>query len=419
MPLDLAVRTYRALGYVATPVVHAILSRRTRLGKEDPLRRHERFGRSNDIRPAGRLTWVHAASVGEMNASLDVIKRLTDTGETVLVTTGTMTSANLAKSSLPQGALHAYAPVDITPAIERFLDHWRPDRALFVESEIWPCMLTSLKRRQVPVFLINGRISIKSSVGWRRAPAFASTVFQCFDKVLAVSSADAVRFAGLGAQPVALSGNLKFDRKPPAADPKTLETLQHNLARRPVVTAISTHMGEEDVVLEAYATLRRSQPTLALFLVPRHPERAADVVQLVKAAGYSVKLRSADQVLAQNADVMVVDTLGEVGLVLRLADFAFIGGSLVPRGGQNPIEAASLGRFVLHGPETNNFRDVYRKLDDGGGARLIQSAHELSQALQSCMADPEQTRAGGDCGRRIVEKSRGALARTLRAIGSN
>lgn len=416
MSADWPLTLYRFLSYAAGPIARGIVVRRTWQGKEDPDRRAERFGYARAPRPLGPLTWVHAASVGEFNAALDVVRALTRAGDTVLVTTGTRSSAQLAATTLPPGAIHAYVPLDLTRSVDRFLSHWQPERALFVESEIWPGILAGLKRRGIPVFLINGRISDKSAAGWGKFPAISKAIFGCFDQVLASSPADAERFTKLGARSVVLSGNLKFDRAPLAVNTGVLAPLQSALAGRPLVIAISTHGGEEALLLEAVQALRQDFPRLALVIVPRHPERALDIAGLAHSKGYSARVRTGDEILPPEADVLVFQTLGEVGLALNLSHFVFMGGSLVPRGGQNPIEAASLGRFVVHGPQTQNFRDVYRDLDDSEAALLVTSVSELTAALDRLLRTPKWAEERGLIGRDIVNASRGALALTLDAI---
>lgn len=416
MAADWPLTLYRFLSYAAWPLAEGLIAWRARRGKEDPNRRAERFGYAPCERPIGPLTWVHAASVGELNACLDVVRALTKSGHFVLVTTGTTSSAEIAASTLPEGASHAYIPLDIAHVVDRFLSHWQPDRALFVESEIWPGMLGALKRRQIPVYLINGRISEKSTARWRRHPAISTSVFRCFKKVLASSPGDAERFVSLGAPCVHLTGNLKFDRAPLKVDAAARRPLQSALAGRQSLIAISTHSGEEALLLEAFAALRQKFPRLALVIVPRHPERATDIAALVGSKGLSAQLRREGEVLPPDTDVLVFQTLGEVGLALHLSDFVYMGGSLVNRGGQNPIEAASLGRFVVHGPQTHNFRDVYRALDDGGAAQLVSSVSELIAALDWLLHQPNWAQERGQIAHNIVSGSRGALARTLEAL---
>jgi 3-deoxy-D-manno-octulosonic-acid transferase len=413
---DLALATYRTAGRLATPLVALALGLRERAGKEDPARRPERRGVAGRPRPAGRLVWVHAASVGETLAVIDLVERLVARGTPVLVTSGTVTSAAIATERLPVGALHQYVPVDVGPWVERFLDHWRPDLAVFVESEIWPATIHALDRRGIPRVLVNARVSERSARRWHLLDGLPRALFGGFALVLAQSEADGERFAGLGAPCVRPTGNLKFDRPPLPVDAAELARLSGLLAGRPVWVAASTHDGEEAIAAAVHARLKTRLADLLTVIAPRHPRRGDEIEAALTAAGLRVARRSRAETPEAETDVYLADTIGEMGLVYRLAPIAFVGGSLVPHGGQNPIEPARLGVAVLHGAAVRNFADLYRALDEGGAARRVADADDLAEAVAALLADESTRAAMIDRAHGIVDRSTGALDRTLAAL---
>ncbi|WP_333822139.1 3-deoxy-D-manno-octulosonic acid transferase [Pinisolibacter sp.] len=413
---DLALRSYRAAGRLAAPLVALALRRRERAGKEDAARRGERRGRASLPRPAGRLVWLHAASVGETMAALGLVERLAATGASVLVTTGTVTSAEVAAARLPAGAFHQYVPADVAAWVDRFLDHWRPDLAVFVESEIWPATILALAMRGTPQVLVNARISERSARRWGSLDGLPRALFGRLALVLAQSEDDAVRLRRLGAPQVTVSGNLKFDGSPLAVDEAELFRLTAAFDGRPTWVAASTHAGEEAVVAAAHPKARDAVPRLLCVLAPRHPRRGDEVRAVLAAAGLSVASRSLGETPGPETDVYLADTIGEMGLVYRLAPVAFVGGSLVPRGGQNPIEPARLGVAVLHGPQVRNFADIYRVLDATCGARAVADADALATAIVDAHADPATLAGCIDRARVVIDASTGAVERTFAAL---
>ena len=413
---DLALRTYRAAGRLAAPLVDRALRRREAAGKEDPARRDERRGVASLPRPDGRLVWVHAASVGELLSAAALVERLVATGTPVLVTTGTVTSAEIAASRLPAGARHQYVPVDLPAWVERFLDHWRPDLAVFVESEIWPATIHALAARGIPQVLVNARISERSARRWSRLDGLPRALFGRLALALAQSDGDGERLRRLGAPAVAVTGNLKFDGRPLAVDATELDRLTAAIAGRPTWVAASTHPGEEAVAASVHRMLRARVPGLLTVLAPRHPRRGDELRDLFATAGLAVASRSKGETPDAGTDVYLADTIGEMGLVYRLAPVAFVGGSLVRHGGQNPIEPALLGVAVLHGPEVRNFADVYRALDENCGARSVGDAEALAAAVAEAHADPAALAACVARARAVVGSSSGALDRTVAAL---
>ncbi len=376
---------YRAAGFMAAPGLRWLLARRVARGKEDAGRVGERFGRAGLPRPVGRLVWFHAASVGEMLSVLPVIQAV---GCEVLLTTGTRTSARLAEQRLPAHARHQFVPLDHPSWVAAFLAHWRPDAAVFVESELWPGMLDICDARGIPRLLINARISVRSARNWRCVPGFARRVLGPFRYIHAQSVADAENLRALGASDVLEWGNLKFFAPELPVDAAALAALRAALPG-PCWLAASTHPGEEALVLQAHQALLAAYPGLVTLLVPRHPERGAEVAQLCEAPRRSLGETP------QPGRVYVADTLGELGLFFRLAPFAFLGNSLLGFGGHNLIEPAMLARPVIAGPHVENFIEAAAMLRAAGALREVADAPTLAEAAGNWLAVPEQAQALG------------------------
>ncbi len=412
MPGLVSAALYRGLTGALAPAVPALLQNRVRHGKEDPRRLAERRGVSSLPRPSGTLIWIHAASVGESLAALTLAQQLLQQpARSILVTTGTVTSAELMGQRLPPRAFHQYVPVDLVGSVARFLDHWRPDLALFVESELWPNLLLETKRRGIPLALVNARLSSRSFAGWQRLPGFARRVFSVFDVCLAQDDAVARRLKALGARNVRVGGNLKADAPPLPADEASLASLRSAIGARPVFLAASTHSGEDEAVLDAGAALKEFHALT--IIVPRHPERGPDIEALARTRGFSCSRRRDVALPTSGTEVYVADTMGELGLFYRVADAAFLGGSLIPHGGQNPLEAARLSVPVIAGPHTGNFDETYQLLFAAQGSGRIQSAGQLAQAAADLLRDGANARRIGELGRSCAESLGGALALTV------
>jgi 3-deoxy-D-manno-octulosonic-acid transferase len=407
---------YRLLSAAARPFVPILLARRTRRGKENHQRLSERRGENHIARPDNPLVWLHGASVGELASVLPLIDRICARGINMLVTTGTVTSGGLAEQRLPPGAVHQFVPYDIPRFVRRFFDHWRPDLALFVESDLWPNMMIEASARGIPMVLVNARLSKKSFERWRRIPNSIADLLQRLDLCLAGTSPDAARLNELGAANVVVTGNLKIDVPPPPADPTALATLQRAVAGRPVIAAASTHAGEEEVVIEAHARLRTSFPDLLTLIAPRHPERGPGVADLAASQGLNAALRSRAELPKRTTQIYVADTVGELGLFYRLAPAVFIGGSLIRHGGQNPIEAAKLRCAIVHGPHVWNFAEIYDALDNAHGSELIDDADRLTAYFAAWLNDPDACARVADAGHRVVETLGGGLDRTLASL---
>ncbi|MFC0283894.1 3-deoxy-D-manno-octulosonic acid transferase [Camelimonas abortus] len=415
-PMPVSLRLYRAGMGLAEPFLPLVLAARRRRGKEDPARLAERRGVAAIPRPPGRIAWLHGASVGETISILPIIERLTQRSFTVLVTSGTVTSATVLAERLPPGAIHQYAPLDAPRYLRRFLDHWRPDLALVAESELWPGMIMALEERGVPLILVNGRMSERSFRRWRRAPKTARALLGCIDVALTQTPADAERLARLGAPRVTIAGNLKFDAPAPPADAETLALMQGQVSGRPVWLAASTHGREDEIACYVHMVLKQRWPDLLTFIAPRHPQRAAEIAGIAEAEGLEVMRRSDGYAPGSATEIYIVDVMGELGLYFRLAQAAFIGGSLVEHGGHNPIEPAKLRTPIVHGPHVHNFNDVYAAFDGAGGAAPVTDPDELAGTVAALLEDQARARRMTRAAAGVVERYGGALERTLQAI---
>jgi len=414
--LPAALLAYRIFSGAMTPLAPLFLARRLRHGKEHGLRLPERRGVSAAARPLGPLVWLHGASVGELISVLPLIERIHAREVDLLVTSGTVTSGGLAEQRLPRGVIHQFVPIDVPFFVRRFLNHWQPDLALFVESELWPNIMIETARRGVPMILVNGRLSENSFRRWRHLPATIGALLQRLDLCLARTPADAERLSELGAPHVVTTGDLKLDGPAPPADRGKLAALQRATAGRPLIAAASTHAGEEAAMIDAHLKLCANFPNLLTLIVPRHPERGAGVADIARAAGLNVKLRSRGELPDARTDIYVADTVGELGLIYRMAPIVFVGGSLAEHGGQNPIEPAKLGAAILHGPHVWNFAEIYAELDRAHGAELVVDASKLPAALGAMMAQPEARTRIAEAARMTVESLGGALERALQSL---
>lgn len=403
-----------------------LVNRRLGSGKEHPERWPERFGTAGLPRPQGRLVWIHAASVGEANSVLVLIDQLLALAPDarVLMTTGTVTSAELMARRLPERAFHQFIPVDLPAAVDRFLTHWHPDLVLWTESEIWPNMLGGIRHRNIPAALINARMSERSGRRWGHVSGFIASLLGSFQVILAQTDKDADRLRGLGGHGVVSVGNLKFSANPPPAAASALADLQEAVAGRPVWLLASAHPGEEEIAVEAHARLIRAWPDLLTILLPRHPVRGPEWEQALTARGLAVSRRADGRLPARGDAVHIADTIGETGLFYRLAPVVCMGGSFIKWGGQNPVEPAQLGCAVLYGPHMSNFSEITQRLEQAGGARPVRDVAALATAVDELLGDPVirgQLIAGAtrvtEDNRRIVERALIALTPVLTRAG--
>jgi 3-deoxy-D-manno-octulosonic-acid transferase len=413
-----ALRAYRALTRYAAPVAPLLLAWRTRIGKEEPARRGERYGEASMPRPQGFLVWFHAASVGEANAVLPVIDAIAAEHPEInlLLTTGTVTSAKLARARLPKGAVHQYVPLDNQDYVQRFLKHWQPDLAVFVESEIWPNLVLETNALNIPLVLVNGRMSFRSFRRWRNRPGLSRPLFSAFGLVLAQNERFAQRFTALGAARAVPVGNLKIDAPPPPVDLAGHKKLSAALAGRSVWLAASTHPGEDDIAAVAHLAIKGARPDLLTIIVPRHPDRGPFIARLLTNANLKVALRSEGKLPDASTDIYIADTIGELGLFYNLVPVAFVGGSLVPHGGQNPMEAIKLGAAVVTGPHWRNFADAYEELLASGGCAQVSEANDLATAVLLLLEDAQARGRMMERAEGTIAQMGGALPRTIAEI---
>ncbi|MBF9231753.1 3-deoxy-D-manno-octulosonic acid transferase [Microvirga sp. BT350] len=414
--MPILIKTYRTVTSVLEPAVIGLLYWRQRQGREDRTRLGERRGYPSRQRPKGHLIWVHGASIGETLSLLPVVERLTQRGLSVVVTSGTRTSAALIARRLPPGAVHQFVPVDVPRYIRRFLDHWRPDLALVAESEIWPNTVFALDERHIPLVMVNGRMSDRSFQRWQKLPRIIGTLLERFALCLAQTSDDAVRLARLGAPRVLVSGNLKFDSPPPPADPRVVAHLSGLIAGRPVWLAASTHPGEENAIIAVHRALAQRHPHLLTIIAPRHPHRGPEVAALAERAGLRASQRSNGIHPDRATDVYVADTVGEMGLFFRLSPIVLMGGTLAPIGGHNPIEPAKLGAAILHGPHVHSATEIYEAIGKARGALMVKDSASLARAVSELLGNAALTRDMARAAADAVQALGGAVDRTMQSI---
>jgi 3-deoxy-D-manno-octulosonic-acid transferase len=415
-PLPMSLRAYRLLWAAATPLAPALLSHRLKRGKEHPGRLEERYGESRIPRPPGPLVWIHGASVGELLAVIPLIERIRNKEFAVLCTSGTVTSASLAEQRLPKSVIHQFVPLDAPRFVQRFFDHWRPNLALFVESDLWPNLIITAKARAIPLILVNARLSERSFNRWRFVPNTIAALLRRFDLCLAQSAGHAARYRDLGAPRITTTGNLKLDVPEPPADAVELAALRSAVGDRATIAAVSTHAGEETALIDAHRRLRNTFPGLLTIIAPRHPDRGPGIVEIANAAGVSTALRSRELVPKVTDDIYIIDTIGELGLVYRLAPIVFVGGSLASHGGQNPIEPIKLGAAILHGPHVWNFSEIYTALDAAHGADVVADVGKLAVRLGALLRDANERTALVAAARETLKALGGALEQTLAAL---
>jgi len=396
MKKSLILSLYMTFAHRAAGRANRALARRLDEGKEDPDRLDERRGIASIPRPDGRVVWIHAASVGEALSVQELVRRLGEERPELsfLLTTGTRTSAQVLATRLPPRAVHQFVPLDATPFIRRFLDHWQPDLAIWTESEFWPALMVETHKRHIPMLLINARMSDKSHRRWRWLPGAANSLLSRFDHILAQDRRTAAHLRRLGVAKSSLevTGTLKEGTAALPCDEPERDRIAAQLQSRPVWLAASTHPGEEDMAARAHrAALRAAHRTL-LIIAPRHPERGPAIAQTLRDEGWNVALRSAGQDIMTHTQIFVADTLGEMGLWYRLAPISFMGGSLAEIGGHNPFEPAALGSAILHGPHVSNFIDIYDRLTHAGAAELVKDTDQLSEALRRLQSPDEAAR---------------------------
>ena len=389
-PLTVPLALYAAATGLLEPLAPGLLRRRARRGKETASRLNERLGRPSRARPEGPLVWLHGVSVGESLSLLPLIAalRVRRPDLNILVTSGTVTSAEVLANRLPEGVIHQFAPLDAPGAAARFLDHWRPGAALFVESELWPNLIASAKRRGVRLALLSARMTEASARGWGRAPATARALLRAFDLVLPQDGGAAARLARLGAD-VGPHLNLKLLGEAPPVDGNFVMELEAAVGRRDTVLAASTHSGEEGLVAKAFLEATADTPSV-LVVAPRHPDRGQRVAEDLRAIGFIVARRAAGEPLTAATSAYVADTMGELGALYTIADVVVMGGSFVAGvGGHNPLEAAQQVRPIVTGPHIFNAQTIYAEMLAWTAAIQAEDATALARHIGGLLRNPE------------------------------
>ena len=415
---NFTLKAYKTITQILQPITPFIISRRAKKGKEDLSRKNERLGKPITARPNGKLIWFHAASVGETNAILPLMHELQKQRPDLhqLLTTGTVTSANIAGKRLPEGALHQYIPIDIPNYIDSFLSHWKPDTAFFAESEIWPNLIIETGKRNIPLILLNGTMSEKSFKTWRKRAEMARIIFSQFSMMLVQNRTLEKRFRKLGTRKIHNVGNLKIDAPLLPIDTNELNKLKLMFKNKKIFLAASTHAGEDEIIAKAHKLIKKQIPDFLTIIAPRHPERATDIIEKLQEINLKVTRRTTDKPPYNEADIYLADTIGEMGLFYSLAQISFLGGSLIPHGGQNPIEAIKLNSAILTGPHWHNFNDIYNSLRKQNAVKEVNSELEIADIVLEYFNTPTQIDNSIQLAKNTIEELSGALQKTLTLI---
>jgi 3-deoxy-D-manno-octulosonic-acid transferase len=415
-------RVYNFIFWILTPCLHYFLRQRIKRGKEDKTRFREKMGLSALPKPSEKIIWINAVSVGEALAVIPLIERLPEIyppmaqNMRILLTTSTTSAATIVKDRLPPHALHQYTVIDHPLYVKRFLDHWQPVAAFWVESELWPNMIAQTAKRSIPMALINARFSRKTVKNWSRAKFFARFLFSRFDICLVQNETNKDALIVLGASPVVMSGNLKYDAKPLVYDQTQKELWQERLQGNQVFLAASTHIGEDETIIQTHRDLLKQGKKIKTIIAPRHPQRAQSIIE--KTGSLKTALYSQDPLINLDVDIYIIDRVGVLGLFYALADVVFMGGSLIERGGQNPLEPARLDCALFSGAHTFNFEEVYTLLQQKGAVQVV-CAKTLTEKLSHLLDRPEKIKTMAEEAKKSADSLKGALDITLAALKPN
>ena len=379
---------YKFISILLYPLVKLILKSRIKKNKEDPHRAREKLGYSKRQRPKGSLIWFHAASIGEFNAILPIIKSISEEFPSIhiLVTTVTLTAANIAANNLPHNAIHQFSPFDCDNIIEKFIKHWQPNLIIWTESEFWPNMIIR-SSKQAPLLLINARLSEKSFSKWNLIKPLARFILNKFSLILTQNKESKIFIDKLGVKNAIESGNLKFIAGHFNFESKDLDKLKKEVKNRIAVMAASTHPGEEEIFTEIHSSLKEKHPNLLTIIAPRHPNRTEEVITILKKSNLKFVTRSSQDKITKATDIVLVDTLGEFGLFYRLTKIVCVGGSWA-RIGHNFIEAAKLGNLIIFGPCMNNSREVSDYFLNKNAALTANNTHEIEKIIENYLSHP-------------------------------
>lgn len=386
------IKIYNTLITILYPlVIKRYINKRKENGKEDVKRFNERIGRPSMKRPEGKLVWLHGASVGESVSMLPLIQRILDTypDAHVMVTTGTVTSADVMQKRLPDRAFHQFIPIDNPIFTTRFVKHWQPDVALWFESELWPAVLSSIKRKNIPLILINGRISNKSFKRWLQFDFISKELLSCFSLCLGQSEEDAYRLHVLGAQNTMCLGNLKYAGLPLPIDEEKRAEFVKQAGKRRMWLASATHDDEEVRIAKVHKRMKEKFPDLLTVIAPRHPQRGEDIQEKINNLGLKTALRSKNEKITPQTDIYIANTIGEMGIWYDVINIVFIGGSLIPHGGQNFMEPSRVRDAVVVGPHMHNFTDAMNRAKKADAVIQVTDTEELQEIVTQLFENKE------------------------------
>ncbi|WP_332059719.1 lipid IV(A) 3-deoxy-D-manno-octulosonic acid transferase [Bartonella sp. CB74] len=410
-----ALLIYRMIGFCLRPVIPFYLVLRAIRGKEEWGRQKERLGKSHQARPQGSLIWLHAASVGETLALVPLINYVLSLKINILLTTGTVASSSLVKKHFGNRVIHQYAPLDLNLAVRRFISHWKPDLALICESEIWPLRIKELAEMRIPQILVNAHMSERSFKAWQKRRVLSRYIFRHIDMAIGQNERDVTYYHTLGVKSVALSGNLKADVLL-IENQELLAHYRNAIGGRPVWAAVSTHEGEEQIAFEVHKILKNYLPDLLTIIVPRHPERSEDLIKKCTSESLRFVRRSKNTIPDANTDILWGDTIGEMGLFLRLSKVTFLGKSLCGDGGHNPLELAFLGSAILTGPHVSNFQEMFEQFLTRDAAYMVQDTKQLAIQVYKLLTNEALRQEMVDKAYEVAADMAGALERTLKIL---
>jgi len=392
MKAPLLLTAYRTCSHCFGGLYHLLYRARVQMGKEDPKRILERAGYSNLERPDGSLIWLHGASVGECILAMALIKEISKASPDImfLLTSQTRTSAQMVEGQAVGSVIHQYLPMDTPDAMNRFIAHWQPNLLILLESEIWPNLILSVRKRNIPLVLFNARMNVKSQNNWRKRKQTAKYLFNQFQWILAADQTTCDLISDLSDHRVSMIGNLKQIIKPAPPDPNEVKKLQLLCKERPVWLAASTHHGEDEILLQAHKQILKIQPEALLILVPRHPQRGSQIAMIATEFAMSNSLRSVS--LQTKNQVWIADTIGEMPLWLSLSSIAFIAGSLHGGKGHNPLEALAASVPVLSGSSVSSFSKIYQDLDARNAVQFCDTPSQIAAAILAHFDNPSKSR---------------------------
>lgn len=407
------IKLYQIITIIALPLVRIYMLLRKAKGKEDTMRISERFGVASKARPEGLLIWFHAASAGESISVLPVISRLAEQFPNIhfLLTTGTVNSAKIMEKMLPIRTIHQYVPIDVLPYVNKFLKHWQPDLAIFAESEIWPNLVTQTSAR-CSLLTVNGHMSKRSFKKWQKYKSLSKEIFSSFSVCMTQSEQDVTYFKDLGVPNVKYMGNIKYGAAALPYDQEKLEQLLSLTSGRKIWLAASTHNEnemEEKIVAEVHKILKEEIPELLTIIVPRHPTRKNEVYTELSSMGIKLAVRSENEVITPDTDIYIADTMGELGLFYSLAPIVLVGGSLVPRGGHNPLEPARLNCAILIGKYAFNFTEINDEFLQNDAMIRVEDKEELILTIHKLFSDDKKISQMQNTALKLVSKKAGII----------